>query len=50
MKLGPLKVRSVKVQIPGVQGLLGFDFFNEHVVCFDARHGAVAIAEPSREK
>ena len=50
VKLGPLKVRSVKAQIPGVQGLLGFDFFNEHVVCFDARRGAVAIAPPRRRK
>jgi len=50
VKLGPLKVRSVKVQIPGVQGLLGFDFFNEHVVCFDARRGAVAIAPPRGKK
>jgi len=44
VKLGPLTVRSVKAQIPGVQGLIGFDFFNEHVVCFDVRRGAVAIA------
>ena len=50
VKLGPLKVRSVKAQIPGVQGLLGFDFFNEHVVCFDTRRSAVAIAPPRREK
>ena len=50
VKLGPLKVRSVKTQIPGVQGLLGFDFFNEHVVCFDARRGVVAIAPPHRGK
>ena len=44
VKLGPLTVRSVKVQVPGAQGLLGFDFFSEHVVCFDTRRGVVAIA------
>jgi hypothetical protein len=50
LKLGPLKVRSVKLQIPGVQGLLGFDFFNEHVVCFDTRRGKVAIAPPRQQR
>lgn len=50
VKLGPLTVRSVKVQIPDLDGLVGFDFFNEHVVCFDTRRGVVAIASPRVEK
>jgi hypothetical protein len=43
VKLGPLKVRTIDLQMPGLNGLLGYDFFASHVVCFDVGRKIVAI-------
>jgi hypothetical protein len=43
VKLGPLKVRTIDLQMPGLNGLMGYDFFASHVVCFDVSRKIVAI-------
>lgn len=50
VKLGSKKVHTVKTPIPGVQGLIGFDFFQQHLVCFNPSRGVVAIASSRRAK
>jgi hypothetical protein len=44
VQLGPLKVRTVDLQMPGLSGLMGYDFFASHVVCFDVARKRVGLS------
>src|SRR5262249_11829269 len=48
--LGPVHIPLLSAQvedlkIPGLDGLLGYDFFVAHRVCFDVKHKAVSIID-----
>ena len=42
-ELGPLAFVSIELHVPGADALLGYNFFERHVVCFDGPRGTVTI-------
>ena len=43
VELGPVIVRTVDLNVPGLDGLLGYAFFQKHVVCLDVPGRTVAV-------
>jgi hypothetical protein len=41
---GPLDLVSIDLHVPGADALLGYNFFEQHVVCFDGPRGNVTVA------
>jgi hypothetical protein len=42
-EVGPLDFVSIELNLPGADAVLGYNFFENHVVCFDGPRGAVTI-------
>jgi len=42
-----LSAQVVDLKSPGLDGVLGFDFFASHHVCLDVKHRTVSVTEPS---
>lgn len=50
VSLGPVSIalmsaQVVDLKIPGLDGVLGYDFFASHRVCLDVKHKAVSVTE-----
>jgi predicted aspartyl protease len=41
--IGPFDFVTVDLHIPGVDALLGYNFFKDHVVCFDGPRSKLTI-------
>jgi hypothetical protein len=41
--VGPLDFVSIELHVPGADALLGYNFFERHIVCFDGPRGTVTI-------
>jgi hypothetical protein len=40
-----LSAQVVDLKIPGLDGVLGYDFFVSHHVCLDVRHKTVSVTD-----
>jgi hypothetical protein len=44
-EVGPLDLVSIELNLPGADAVLGYNFFERRVLCFDGPRGTVTIVK-----